>query len=99
MSLNDKNNVCLCLCLFIVLITSKEKQVDSVLFQKPFAIAHFQDSKHEMEEIFRKFVEKIKMDQKRKQENELDMKRNTIFHKYLVSRVSSSILKDIYSRF
>ena len=81
------------------MITNKEKQVESVLFMKPFALSHFQDSKHDMEEIFQKFVEKVKMDQIRKQENELDMKRNTIFHKYLVSRVSSSVLKDIYSRF
>jgi hypothetical protein len=49
--------------------------------------------------IFKRFLEKIILDHKRKQENELQMKRKEIFAKYLQSRVSGSVLKDIYGRF
>jgi hypothetical protein len=95
----EKNNASLFLYVFIILIASKEKQVESVLFMKPFALSYFQSSKYDMQEIFQRFVEKIKLDKIRKEEKELDMKRNTIFHKYLASQISSSVLKDIYSRF
>jgi len=95
----DKNNFYLFLYLILILVTSKEKQVESVIFMKPFALSNFQDLKQGLQEIFQKFTEKIKLDEKRKQEYELETKRNLIFLKYLASKVSGSVLKDIYSRF
>ena len=47
---------------------------------------------------FKSFLENIKLDQSLKHEQELEKKRNEIFQKYLLSRVSGSILKDFYNR-
>ena len=49
--------------------------------------------------LFKNFLNKIKFDQKLKQDQQLELKRNEIFRQRLLSRVSGAILKDFYNRF
>ena len=45
----------------------------------------------------KKFKERLRFEQKRKLELEMEKKRNEIFQKHLLSRVSGTILNDFYS--
>lgn len=49
--------------------------------------------------IFKQFQKKILLDQKRKLEQEMEKRRDIIFRQRLLSRVSGSVLYDIYGRF
>jgi hypothetical protein len=96
----DRKCPCFVLYLLIILISSQEKRVESRLFMAQVEAPLGENSiEDKIKGIFGRFVEHIILDYKRKQEKELQMKRNEIFAKYLHSRVSGSVLKDIYSRF
>ena len=91
---------CLIFCLIISLIYNG-KQVESELNLRKFGINFGRATG--IEEIFdlrlRKFKEKLQLDQKRRHEQEMEKKRNQIFQKYLLSRVTGSVLTDFFGRF
>ena len=47
---------------------------------------------------FKSFQDQLLLDQKIKHEQDMENKRNEIFRKHLLSRVSGTILKDFFNR-
>ncbi len=79
----------LVMCLFMITMIKKQQVSSS------FARANMIE---EMLSIrYRQAQEKFQL--KRKQEQEIELKRFEIFHNHLLGRVFGSVLKDFYSRF
>ncbi len=88
------------LILFLILIVIHDgEQVGKRLNLRKFGVTFGLDDPIEESYSLRlkKFEKKLLLDQKLKYEQEIEKKRNEIFQKYLLSRVSGSILKDFYT--
>ena len=89
------------LILFLILIVMHNgEQVGKRLNLRKFGVTFGLDDPIEesYSPLLKKFEKNLLLDQKLKHEQELEKKRNEIFQKYLLSRVSGSILKDFYNR-
>ena len=87
------------LILFLILIVMHNgEQVGKRLNLRKFGVTFGLDDPIEesYSPLLKKFEKNLLLDQKLKHEQELEKKRNEIFQKYLLSRVSGSILKDFY---
>ena len=92
--------VCRILHVIAILMLINREQVESRL-----NYGYFDKKENKLANIQEAFVNRLKsfqeqllLDQKRKQEQDLENKRNEIFRKHLLSRVSGTILKDFYGR-
>jgi uncharacterized membrane protein len=98
---SDKKYTCMIMCIFTIIMIQTQQKVESALNLRKFGISFINDETIEKsaDEHSKQFQEQIHSDQKKLEEKEIEMKRKEVFIKYLVSRVSGSILKDFYSRF
>ena len=98
---SEKKNTCMIMCIFTIIMIQSQQKVEGALNLRKFGISFINDetSEKSADEHLKQFHEQIHSDQKKLEEKEIEMKRKEVFIKYLVSRVSGSILKDLYSRF
>jgi uncharacterized membrane protein len=98
---SDKKYTCMIMCIFTIIMIQTQQKVESALNLRKFGISFINDETIEKsaDEHLKQFQEQIHSDQKKLEEKEIEMKRKEVFIKYLVSRVSGSILKDFCSRF
>ena len=76
-----------------------KEQAEGKLNLRKFGVTFGESVEESIGSSLKNFKEKIKQDQKRKQEKEMEEKRIEIFQKFLLNRVSGSVLKDFFSRF
>ncbi len=84
-------------CLFIIIMHNQEKVESRFADVKNFKVSE-KELEKKFAQVFENFIENIQLDERVKQEKELEMKRNRIFQKHLASRISGSSLKDFYGR-
>jgi len=83
----------------LVSVMLVQQQVAVKLNLRKFGVTFGKKVEKSLGSSWKKFQEKIKQDQKRKEEEEMEEKRNKVFRKYLLNHVSGSFLKDFISRF
>ena len=85
--------------LFMVVINIQEHVEGVENLRKLGVTFHLESAEKTYEDLFENFKEKIRLDQERKEIQEMEKRRNEIFRKFLLSRVHGPVLKDFYSRF
>ena len=98
MSLNE-HFIALTIYLIIMMTLNRENvETKSSLIQLSDPFSHVTTIEEAFALHFKKFQEKVESDQKRKHDEEMDVKRSKIFRNYLLVRVTGSILNDFFSR-
>jgi len=87
------------LYLFIIAMLNRQPIESKITWRKFGLTFPLKDVEAVFASRLKIFHDKIQLEQQRKYDEQMEMKRNEIFRQMLLSRVNGSVLKDFYSRF
>jgi len=90
---------CLLALIVFVLAIHNRAQVESFGHLRKFSVKFYKNKTESAKDANKEAKEKIRLDQIRNREQEIENKRQEIYKGLLLNRVYGSILKDFYNRF
>ena len=101
MIFTEKRHCLIVLCLVIILMLGQEQVACQKLNLRKFSVSFGRDRTSKLTGSAKAFEAKVKQSKEasKKIAEELEKKREKIFREQLLSRVSGSVFRDLYSRF